>query len=294
MMQHITGTGVALVTPFKADSSVDYEGLTNLVAYTIAGGVDYLVVNGTTAESATLKLSEKREILRFVKEQAAGRLPVVFGLGCNCTEEMLEALAATDLEGVAAILSVSPYYNKPSQEGIYQHYLALAEASPVPLILYNVPGRTSSNMTADTTLRLAHHPNIIGIKEASGNMEQCMQISRKKPKDFLLISGDDLLTLPMMAFGCEGVISVVANAFPSSFSQMVRLGRECRLAEAAELLYTFLDVNPLLYEEGNPVGIKVLLEMKGICRTNVRLPLVPASDSLRERIKNQMRTMNHG
>ncbi|CAN5911204.1 4-hydroxy-tetrahydrodipicolinate synthase [soil metagenome] len=287
-MQNLTGTGVALVTPFNADLSVDFEGLGKVIDYTVAGGVDYLVVNGTTGESATLTLSEKRKILQFVKDQVAGRLPLVFGIGCNSTQEMLDACSQADLEGVAAVLSVSPYYNKPSQEGIYQHYLALANVSPVPVILYNVPGRTSSNVSADTTLRLARHPNIIGTKEASGNMEQCLQIARKKPKDFLLISGDDLLTLPMMAFGCEGVISVVANAFPDTFSQMVRLGREGNYPEAAEILYTFLDLNPLLYEESNPVGIKTVLDLKGICQDHVRLPLVPASDSLRERIAKQL------
>jgi 4-hydroxy-tetrahydrodipicolinate synthase len=287
-MQNLTGTGVALVTPFKADLSVDLEGLAKLIDFTIAGGVDYLVVNGTTGESSTLTLAEKRKILRFVKDQVAGRLPIVFGIGCNSTQEMLDACAQTDLEGVAAVLSVSPYYNKPSQEGIYQHYLALANCSPVPVILYNVPGRTSSNVSAETTLRLAQHPNIIGTKEASGNLEQCMHIARKKPKDFLLISGDDLLTLPMMAFGCQGVISVVANALPDSFSQMVRLGMAGKPAEAAEMLFNFLDLNPLLYEESNPVGIKTVLDLKGICQPHVRLPLVPASDSLRERISKQL------
>jgi 4-hydroxy-tetrahydrodipicolinate synthase len=288
MTQRLTGTGVALVTPFQADSSVDFDGLGRLVDFMIAGGVEYLVVNGTTGESATLKIPEKRAILQFVKEKAAGRVPIVFGIGCNCTEEMLDTLAQANLEGVAAILSVSPYYNKPSQEGIYQHYLALANASPVPIILYNVPGRTSSNLTAETTLRLARHPNIIGIKEASGNLEQCMLIARKKPADFLLISGDDLLTLPMMAFGCEGVISVVANGFPDTFSQMVRFGMEHKFAEASKILYSFLDLNPLLYEESNPVGIKTVLQLKGICQDYVRLPLVPASENLRKRISNQL------
>lgn len=282
-----------MVTPFKADGSVDFAGLGKLVDFNINGGVEYLVVNGTTGESATLTLPEKRQILHFVKQRTEGQLPIVFGIGCNCTAEMLEALAQTDLDGVTAVLSVSPYYNKPSQEGIYQHYLALAEASPVPIILYNVPGRTSSNLTAATTLRLAQHPNIIGIKEASGNLEQCMHISRGRPKDFMLISGDDLLTLPMMAFGCEGVISVVANAFPASFSQMVRLGLEGNFAEAAELLYPFLDLNPLLYEESNPVGIKTVLQEKETCENHVRLPLVPASASLRERIRKQVRNMDY-
>lgn len=277
-----------MVTPFKADLSIDLEGLEKLIHFTIAGGVDYLVVNGTTGESATLTLAEKKTVLQFIKDQVAGRLPIVFGIGCNSTQEMLDACAQADLKGVAAILSVSPYYNKPSQEGIYQHYLALANASPVPVILYNVPGRTSSNVSADTTLRLAQHPNIIGTKEASGNLEQCMHIARKKPQNFLLISGDDLLTLPMMAIGCQGVISVVANAFPDTFSQMVRLGMEGQYPEAARLLYTLLDLNPLLYEESNPVGIKTVLDLKGICQPHVRLPLVPASDSLRKRIRKEL------
>lgn len=285
MMQHLKGTGVALVTPFNADHSVDYAGLSKLVESIIAGGVDYLVVNGTTAESATLRNEEKKHILQFIKKQAANRLPVVFGVGGNCTEELVQAVEEIDLAGIAAILSVSPYYNRPSQEGIYQHYVRLADASPIPVMLYNVPGRTSSNLAADTTLRLASHPNIIGVKEASANLEQCMHIARRKPQDFLLISGDDLMTLPMMSIGCEGVISVVANAFPSAFSRLVRLGRERKFAEAAEILFQFLDLNPLLYEESNPVGIKAVLEIFGICQPYVRLPLVEASPSLKERLR---------
>jgi 4-hydroxy-tetrahydrodipicolinate synthase len=213
---------------------------------------------------------------------------LVYGLGGNNTHEVTETIASTDLEGIAAVLSVSPYYNKPSQQGIYQHYVQVANACPVPVILYNVPGRTGSNMSAETTLRLAAHDNIIGIKEASGNLEQCMSIAKHKPADFLLISGDDLLTLPMITFGAVGVISVLANAFPKKFSHMVRLGLEYKFDQASKLLHDFVDINPLMYEEGNPVGVKVLLERFGVCTPAVRLPLVEASAGLKDRIVKQL------
>ncbi|PIQ20731.1 MAG: 4-hydroxy-tetrahydrodipicolinate synthase [Cytophagales bacterium CG18_big_fil_WC_8_21_14_2_50_42_9] len=283
-MEILRGTGVALVTPFTSDFAVDYAGIAKLLQFNLAGGVDYVVVNGTTAEAATTTTEEKAAILTFIKEKVNGAVPVVYGLGGNNTLQVTEQLKQIDLNGVTALLSVSPYYNKPSQEGIYQHYRHIADASPVPVILYNVPGRTASNISAETTLRLAQHPNIIGIKEASGNIEQCMQIAKQKPADFMLISGDDLLTLPMLTFGAEGVISVLANAFPGKYSQLVKLGLENKFHEASQILFQLLDLNPLMYEESNPVGVKAALEILGICGASVRLPLIEASTSLKARL----------
>lgn len=284
----LKGTGVALVTPFASNLDVDYDGLRQLLDFTIAGGVEYLVVNGTTGESVTTTTEEKAAILAFVKQHVNSRVPLVYGLGGNNTREVLEAIQKTDLEGIAAVLSVSPYYNKPSQQGIIQHYTQIADACPVPVILYNVPGRTGSNMAPETTVRLAAHKNIVGIKEASGNLEQCMYISKHKPADFLLISGDDMLTLPMLTSGAVGVISVLANAFPEKFSNMVRLGLSNQFKEAADLLFDFVDINPMMYEEGNPVGVKALLERFGVCGGAVRLPLVEASAGLKDRLYKQL------
>ncbi|WP_400190809.1 4-hydroxy-tetrahydrodipicolinate synthase [Hymenobacter sp. B81] len=280
------GTGVALVTPFSAaDFSVDYPALRRLLDFVIDGGVEYIVVNGTTAESPTTTAAEKAELLRVAKEHVAGRVPLVFGIGGNDTAAVERLIHSTDLEGVAAILSASPYYNKPSQRGIIAHYQRLADAAPVPVILYNVPGRTASNLSADTTLRLAEHPNIVGIKEASGDLEQCLQIAALKPADFLLISGDDLLTTPMISFGAVGVISVLANAFPRPFSDMTRLALAGDYAAASEKLFELLPLNPLMYEESNPVGVKAALELLGVCSGAVRLPLLAASESLQQRIR---------
>src|SRR5690606_11886307 len=214
-----------------------------------------------------------------------GRVPLVYGIGGDNTQTGLETIKATDLTGISAILSVSPYYNKPSQAGIYQHYIAIADACPVPVILYNVPGRTGSNMAAETTLKLAHHDNIIGIKEASGNLEQCMQLVKNKPKGFMVISGEDILTVPMVSFGMDGVISVLANAFPEKFSNMVKLALENNFAEASKLMFDFLELNPLMYEESNPVGVKAVLEIYGICSPAVRLPLVEATAGLKIKIQ---------
>jgi 4-hydroxy-tetrahydrodipicolinate synthase len=284
-MDKLKGTGVALITPFTPDYQIDYNGLAKLVQFNLAGGVDYLVVNGTTAESATTSQEEKEQLLAFIRKQVDGAVPLVYGIGSNNTAQVLECIRQTDFTGVSAILSVSPAYNKPSQQGIYQHFLTIAEACPVPVILYNVPSRTASNMTAETSLRLAKHDNIIGIKEASGNLEQAMQIAKYKPQGFMLISGDDLLILPMLTFGAEGVISVLANAFPEKFSKLVRLGMSQDFQPAANLLFELLDLNPLMYEESNPVGIKAVLELFGICGATVRLPLVEASASLKERLQ---------
>ena len=287
-MEILRGTGVALVTPFTPDFKIDYEGLGKLLLFNISEGVDYLVINGTTAESATTTAAEKTEILAFIKERVNGAVPLVYGLGGNNTQQILDQLQEVDFSGITAILSVSPFYNKPTQQGLYQHYRQIADASPVPIILYNVPGRTASNISAETTLRLALHENIIGIKEASGNIEQCMQIAKQKPAGFMLISGDDLLTLPMLTFGAEGVISVLAIAFPGKYSKLVKLGLENRFKEAREILFQLLDLNPLMYEESNPVGIKAVLEMFDICGPTVRLPLLEASATLKEKLQKHL------
>ena len=286
-MDKLQGTGVALITPFTPtpDHAVDYPALRRLLDFVMAGGVEYVVINGTTAEAPTLTAGEREEILRVVKEHVAGRVPLVYGIGGNDTAGTEAAICGTDLAGITAVLSASPYYNKPTQRGILAHYERLAEASPVPLILYNVPGRTASNLTAATTLHLAQHPNIIGIKEASGNLEQCQQIAAHKPTDFLLISGDDMMTTSLVSFGAVGVISVMANAFPRPFTDMVRNALAGEFAQASQHLFKFVDLNPLMYEESNPVGVKAALEALGVCSGAVRLPLLEASESLRERVK---------
>ncbi len=269
------GTGVAIVTPFNKDNSVDYKSLDKLVNHLIKGGVEYIVVLGTTGESVTLSKDEKKTVVDQVIGSINKRVPLVLGLGGNDTLEILNSLKTTNFKSIDAILSVSPAYNKPNQRGIYQHYKAIAEASPVPVILYNVPGRTCSNITAETTIKLAtDFKNIIAIKEASGNLEQCMKIIKYKPKDFSVISGDDMLTLPMIASGADGVISVVANAFPKDFSEMTRLILAGNVKEAQKLHYKLTDIIEQLFADGNPAGVKAVLELLGICRANLRLPLV--------------------
>jgi 4-hydroxy-tetrahydrodipicolinate synthase len=281
-MNAFKGTGVALVTPFLEDQQVDFPSLERLINHVIAGGVDYLVLLGTTGESATLTASEKAKVLKACVEYNKGRVPLMLGMGGNATQKLLDEIEQTDFYGVAGILSVSPYYNKPTQEGIIAHYRALADASPVPLVLYNIPGRTMSNLTAATTLTLSHHPNIVGIKEASGNLEQCMQIAASMPKDFLLLSGDDLLTKPIQSIGGSGVISVLANALPATFKALIE-GDDASSQQAA---YSLLKLNELMYQEGNPVGIKNLLQHLGIIQTDqVRLPLLRASQGLSEKIR---------
>ena len=284
-MINLKGTGVALVTPMHADGNPDVEGIKKLVEYVVPY-VDYLVVLGTTGEVATLSTEEKSLVLATVKNQLAGRKPLVLGHGGNDTHKLIFELKGIDFKGVDAVLSVSPYYNKPSQAGIRAHYQAFADACPVPVLLYNVPGRTGSNISASTTLDLAWHPNIIGIKEASGNVEQSMAIAASKPEDFLLISGDDLLTPSLMAIGCVGAISVLANAFPKEFSQMIQHCSANRYADAKNIWREWLPLNPLLYEEGNPVGIKLVMAEKGICQAFVRLPLTAASANLKEKIRS--------
>ncbi len=283
-MKKLMGTGVALVTPMHEDGAIDYKGLKKLLAHT-GKGVDYYVVMGTTGESATLSKTEKKAVLDFVLKNNTLNLPVVYGIGGNNTQSVLEEIIDTDLHGVAAILSVSPYYNKPSQEGIYEHFKAVARVSPVPVILYNVPGRTASNLTADTTLRLARLNNIIGIKEASGNLEQCMKIAKEKPKDFMLISGDDMFTLALYALGGVGVISVLANAYPVIFRKLKDFAMAGKPAAAQKEQFKLLNINSPMYEEGNPVGVKYLLSLLGVCKPFVRLPLLHASDSLKKKIE---------
>jgi len=279
-MKKFTGTGVALVTPFKADGAIDYPALESVIEHVILGNVDYLVVQGTTGESATLSEEEKIEVLSFTKKINRSRVPIVYGLGGNNTAGILSALDTIDFSEIAGLLSVSPYYNKPSQAGIIAHYEALADKSPVPVILYNVPGRTMSNLSADTTLELARHKNIVGIKEASGDLEQCMRIANGKPEDFLLISGDDMNTTPMRSIGAEGVISVIANAYPEIMGAIIHGNGEY----SKKGTFSLLDINPLLYEESNPVGVKCLMEHLGICESNVRLPLLKASKELKNKI----------
>ena len=282
-MNAFKGTGVALITPFHDDHSIDFDSLKRLIDHVVSGGVDYLVVLGTTGESATLTSAEKKQVLKACLEFNDSRVPVMLGIGGNNTQAVLDEIESTDFYGVAAVLSVSPYYNKPSQAGIIAHYTAVADASPAPVVLYNIPGRTMSNMTAATTLTLSHHPNIIGMKEASGNLEQCMQIAAKMPKDFLLLSGDDLLTKAMMSIGGSGVISVLANALPQTFKNLTHGDHQ----SALEATFSLLNLNSLMYVEGNPVGIKNLLSHQGIISSDqVRLPMLRASLELSNQIKS--------
>lgn len=284
-MEKLKGTGVALITPFTGSGSIDVEALKEIVSFTIEGGVDYLVALGTTAESVTLSKREKQLVKDTIIEANEGRLPLVIGIGGNNTAALVEELQTTDLSHFDAVLSVSPYYNKPTQEGIYQHYKALAEASPLPIILYNVPGRTGSNMLPSTTLRLARDfENIVAIKEACGNMVQVMELIEQRPKGFLVLSGDDITALPTILAGGEGVISVIGQGLPSVFSQMVGLGMDGNSDEAYELHYMMQEGMGLIFEEGNPAGIKAIFEILGMCRASVRLPLLEASSGLKNKI----------
>jgi 4-hydroxy-tetrahydrodipicolinate synthase len=277
-IRKLKGTGVALVTPFHKDGSINFKGFRKLIDHVINGKVDYVVPMGTTGESVTLNKDEKTAVLDFVVETVNKRVPVVAGVGGNNTSDVLKCMSEYDFSGIDAILSVTPYYNKPSQKGLYQHYKMIANEAPVPVILYNVPGRTGCNMIAETTLNLAvDFDNIIGVKEASGNIEQIMDVIKNKPDGFLVISGDDMITLPLMASGADGVISVVANAFPREFSEMVRLCNRGQYDKARELHYTLSELIPLLFTEGSPPGIKAILGMMGVCDDFMRLPLVNVS-----------------
>ncbi|MEQ8361181.1 MAG: 4-hydroxy-tetrahydrodipicolinate synthase [Cytophagales bacterium] len=280
----LKGTGVALITPFDKDLSIDYSALKGLLDF-VSKGVEYLVVQGTTGESPTLSLNERQEVLKFVKENNVDKLPIVYGIGGNNTNELISQIKSTDLSGVEAILSVSPYYNKPSQSALIRHYTMIANESPIPVILYNVPGRTGGNLNASTTLELSKHKNIIGIKEASGNMEQITEIALNKEDSFLLISGDDMLTLPMISLGAIGVISVISNAFPMEFGDLVRKALEGDFKSDRPNYRILNRINPLLYKESNPVGIKQVLKSMGICEAYCRAPLFEASENLQEEIK---------
>ena len=292
-MQSLIGTGVALVTPFKTDFSIDTEALIRIVNFAIDGGVEYLVVLGTTAENATLSASEKEVVITTVIEANKGRLPLVLGVGGNNTMEVVAELKTRDLSAFEAILSVSPYYVKPTQEGIYQHFKAVAEASPKPIILYNVPSRTSSNMQPDTVVRLAtDFKNIVAIKEASGDIVQGIQLIKNKPKDFLVISGDDMTALSLILAGGSGVISVIGQGFPIAFSEMIRLGLNRKVDQAFEILFQLKDCIDMIFEQGNPAGIKQVFQSLGIADNTVRLPLVKVDESLANRIGQFVKESN--
>lgn len=284
MESKFMGTGVALVTPFNEDFSIDYPGLERLLEHVSEGGVDYLVVAGTTGEPSTMSEKEKLDVLKFVKANNSKDLPVVFGIGGNNTLELLEKYKLFE-ESVDAFLSTSPYYNKPSQAGIQKHYEMIADASSKPVFVYNVPGRTASNVEASTSLALSAHPNILGVKEASGDLGQCMEIAAKKPKDFLLISGDDVLAIPMISIGAAGLVSVVANALPKETSQMVEAALNGDFTNAAQRGYSLIEPIDLSFVEGSPSGVKYLLKELGVCGEHVRLPLTVPSDGLQKRIE---------
>lgn len=288
-MNQLKGMGVAMITPFKKDLSVDVQALKKLTEHLLNNGTDYLVVMGTTGETPTLDKEDKKLVLDTIATAAAGKKPIVLGVGGNNTAELTKQLDRMDTSGISAILSVVPYYSKPNQNGLFEHYKALSEHSKLPIILYNVPGRTGCNMTADTTLRIAFDcRNIIGIKEASGNIEQAMNIIKEKRKDFLVISGDDAITLPLIGAGADGVISVVGNAFPKEFSEMVHHALNNEMEEARSLHYRLLEIIHLLFLEGNPAGIKAALSHLGICENYLRLPLVPLSQVVNDRLRKVM------
>lgn len=285
-MNKFVGTGVALITSFKDDLTLDVEALKKLVNYQIDNGIDYMVVLGTTGESATLTAEEKNQVITTVVSENNGRIPLVLGIGGNNTAKVVDEVKSTDLKAFDAVLSVSPYYNKPSQEGIFQHYKAVAAASPKPIIMYNVPGRTGSNMLPETVARLSKVDNIIGIKEAAGDIVQAMKVIDQVPEGFLVISGDDMITLPMVLAGGHGVISVIAQGLPAEFSKMVNLGLERKVDEAYKLHYKVAPSIDLIFTEGNPVGIKALLGKKGIVANNLRLPLVRSTEILTQKIND--------
>jgi 4-hydroxy-tetrahydrodipicolinate synthase len=290
LRKKFTGTGIAIVTPFHADGKIDWDSFKKLIEFWIAGKVEYLVVLGTTGESATVHGEEKQQVFSFVSETVAGRLPIVAGIGGNDTNEIIKGFKEFDLKGYDAILSVSPYYNKPNQEGIFQHYKALNEATPLPIMMYNVPSRTGMNVTADTQLRIAREcKNIFATKEASGNFEQINQIIRNKPADFMVISGDDPITLQMIAAGADGLVSVVANAYPKEYSEMVRLCLAGKFKEAEKLHYKYIDIIVSMFAEGSPSGVKAYLNEMGLCQNTFRLPVWKVSNNLHEKIRELMK-----
>jgi 4-hydroxy-tetrahydrodipicolinate synthase len=289
MFDLLKGTGVAIVTPFHDSGNIDFGSLEKIVEHTIQGGVNYIVALGTTGESVVLSKDEKVAVLDFIIDTVNKRIPVVAGIGGNNTQEVINTIRATDFDGIGAILSVCPYYNKPQQKGLYVHFKAIAGVCPVPVILYNVPGRTSVNLSAETTIKLAHDfRNIIGIKEASGNLVQCMEIIRDRPQGFLVISGDDALTLPLISLGADGVISVVANAFPREFSEMVNLCLKGKFIKARSLHMALLNFTNALFADGSPSGVKAAMEILGLCKNNVRLPLVKVNKTVQSTIAEQV------
>lgn len=286
MNSKFVGTGVALVTPFNPDLSIDHKALSNIVEYNIKNGTEYLVICGTTGESVTLTKQEKKEVIATIIEANQGKLPLVLGIGGNNTAAIIDEIKSTDLSQIDAVLSVSPYYSKPTQEGIYQHFKAISEASPIDIILYNVPGRTSKNIEAKTTLRLANDfKNVVAVKEAGNNMAQYLELIKNKPDGFLIISGDDDLALGVTLAGGAGVISVIGQAFPKEFSEMIRLGLKGDAKEAYKLHFKLMDVIGYIFEENNPAGIKSVFEALNLCQDTVRLPLVPASKALKQKIE---------
>ena len=286
------GLGIALVTPFKADGSVDYEALVRLVDFQLSHGADFLCILGTTAETPTLTAEEKRQIRDVVVQRAGGRVPLLKGCGGNCTSAVINELKSTDWTGIDGVLSVCPMYNKPSQEGLYQHFKAIAQASPVPVVLYNVPGRTGVNMTAETTLRLARDcENVVAIKEASGNITQMDDIIKNKPANFDVISGDDGITFPLITLGAVGVISVIGNALPAEFSRMVRLALKGEYAQALHIHHKFTELFKLLFVDGNPAGVKAMLHAMGVVENELRLPLVPTTLVTMEKISTIVREL---
>lgn len=290
---NLKGMGVALITPFNEDESIDFEALGKLIDFQLNNGIDYLVVLGTTAETPTLSDIEKKQIIRFAVERVKGRVPIVLGVGGNCTKSVVEKLKNDDFAGIDAILSVTPYYNKPTQEGIYQHFKAIAEATKLPIVLYNVPGRTGINMTAETTLRIAREfDNVVAIKEASGNITQMDDIIKNKPKNFMVISGDDGITFPLITLGAVGVISVIGNAFPKEFSKMVRLALNGDYTNALQIHHRFTELIDLLFVDGNPAGVKSILHVMGYIENKLRLPLVPTRITTFEKIRTVLDKLN--
>ncbi len=293
LREKFTGTGIAIVTPFHADGKIDWESFGKLIEFWIKGKVEYLVVLGTTGESATIHGAEKQEVFSFVAETVGGRLPLVAGIGGNDTAEVVDALESFNLTGYDAILSVSPFYNKPNQEGIFQHYKALDAATPLPIIMYNVPGRTGQTVTAETQVRIAKEcKNVFATKEASGNFDLINQILKNKPAEFMVISGDDPITLHMIAAGAEGLISVVANAYPMEYSEMVRLCLQGKFTEAAALHYKYIDIIASMFAEGSPSGVKAYLAEMGFCQNTFRLPVWPVSEKHHQKIKGLMKNFN--
>ena len=286
------GTGIALVTPFNEDKSLDFESLKRIVNHVIDNGADFLVALGTTSEAPTLTAEEKKQVVDTILRTNNGRLPVLLGMGGNNTQAVLDAIKAQDFTGIQGILSVVPYYNKPNQRGMKAHFEAIADVSPVPVILYNVPGRTGVNLQAATCVELAKHPNIVAVKEASGNLQQIMEILRDKPADFDVLSGDDGITQPLMALGAQGVISVAANAYTKPFSRMMRAMKEGRTDEALTLHYAMLRMNQLIFADGNPAGIKCLMSHIGLCKNILRLPLVPVNEKVEEEINAELGIRN--